>query len=234
VRITHHDIAHSVRQSHSLSLCDFRMVPAMDSDAIVAALKRLGVTHDKIAEIIGRDRTAATKMLGGTRRVQAAEIGPLTDLIRELEEEAGETGDRPSSLVQTYVEVEVLPTYAGMGGGGTGDGDRVQALLPRSLVEEELRAKPSDLLVIHVRGDSMEPKFLDGDQIVIDRRDLNPLQPGPFALWFDDGYVLKQVERIRATGKLRITSSNPAYSPDEADPEEVTIMGRPVWFMRRL
>ncbi|WP_313444542.1 S24 family peptidase [Brevundimonas sp.] len=210
------------------------MLNGMDSDAIIAALRRLGVTHDKIAEVIGRDRTAATKMLGGTRRVQAAEIRPLTDLIHSLERDAGEVGDQPTSLVRSYVEIEVLPTYAGMGGGGTGDGDRSLALLPRSLVEDELRAKPGDLLVIHVRGDSMEPRFLDGDQIVIDRRERNPLQPGPFALWFDDGYVLKQVERIRATGKLRITSSNPAYSPDEADPEEVNIMGRPVWFMRRL
>lgn len=210
------------------------MMPNMDSDAIIGALKRLGVSHDRIAEVIGRDRTAATKMLNGTRRVQAAEIAPLTNLIRDLEQDAGEIGDQAPSLVRSYVEVEVLPTYAGMGGGGTGDGERAQALLPRSLVEEELRAKAGDLLLIHVRGDSMEPRFLDGDQIVIDRRERNPLQPGPFALWFDDGYVLKQVERIRSTGKLRITSSNPAYSPDEADPDEVNIMGRPVWFMRRL
>lgn len=206
----------------------------MDAEGIIAALKRLGVPHDLIAATIGRDRTAATKMLNGTRGMKAGEMEPLARLVAEYEKDAGEVGEQPMSLVRSYVEIEVLPTYAGMGGGGTGDGDRSLALLPRSLVEDELRAKPGDLLVIHVRGDSMEPKFLDGDQIVIDRRERNPLQPGPFALWFDDGYVLKQVERIRATGKLRITSSNPAYSPDEADPDEVNIMGRPVWFMRRL
>jgi phage repressor protein C with HTH and peptisase S24 domain len=76
--------------------------------------------------------------------------------------------------------------------------------------------------------------LMHGDQLLIDRRDVNPRQPGAFALWYDDGYVVKNVEIIRRTGKLRIFSNNPAYSDDEADPSEVTIMGRPVWFARRL
>ncbi len=138
-----------------------------------------------------------------------------------------------------YVEVEVLPTFAGMGGGGTGEGEPAKALVARSLVFQELRADPADLLIIDVRGDSMlDPAtgkgFAHGDQLMVNRRDNNPRQPGPFALWFDDGYVVKNVEIIRKTGKYRIFSNNPAYSDDEADPAEVQIMGRPVWFARRL
>ncbi|MEH6697227.1 MAG: S24 family peptidase [Brevundimonas sp.] len=236
VRFAHHTTAHDVRQSHSLSLCDFRILPGMDSpDDIKAALQRLGVPHEEIANAIGKDRTVATKIFGtANRRIQAAEIAPLKALIAKYETARGETGDLASTSLQSYVEVEVLPTFAGMGGGGTGDDDRTTALLSRALVEDQLRAKPSDLLVINVRGDSMEPVFLHDDQVVIDRRDRNPRQPGPFALWFDDGYVLKNVEYIRKSGTLRIFSSNPIYSPDEADPEDVTIMGRPVWFARRM
>lgn len=206
----------------------------MDSDQIIAALKRLGVPHEEIAEVIGRDRTAATKMLGGSRKVQVKEMAGLAALIARYEVEAGEVGDRPSSLVKAYVEVEVLPTYAGLGGGGTGDGERQIALMDRALVEDELRANASDLLIINVRGDSMEPQFLHGDQLVIDRRDVNPRQPGPFALWFDDGYVVKNVEWLKRSGKLRVFSNNPKYSPDEADPDEIKIMGRPIWFSRQL
>lgn len=208
----------------------------MDSpDDIKAALQRLGVPHEEIAKAIGKDRTVATKIFGSAnRRIQAAEIAPLKALIAKYEAERGETGEVPATSLQSYVEVEVLPTFAGMGGGGSGDADRSTALLSRALVEDQLHAKPSDLLVINVRGDSMEPVFLHDDQVVIDRRDRNPRQPGPFALWFDDGYVLKNVEFIRKTGMLRIFSSNPIYSSDEANPDEVTIMGRPVWFARRL
>lgn len=204
----------------------------MDSDSIVAALKRYRVPHDRIAKVIGRERSAATKLLSGVRRVQADELVPLAELIGEYEREAGDLGDQPTSLVRSYVEVEVLPTYAGMGGGGSGDDDRSVALLPRQLVEDDLRAKPGDLLVINLRGNSMEPIFFHGDQVVIDKRDKNPAQPGPFALWDGDGYVVKNVEK-RAK-RLRIFSSNPIYSDIEQDPEEIEIMGRPVWFARRM
>ena len=133
---------------------------------------------------------------------------------------------------EDYVAVEVLPTYAGMGGGGTGDGDRKTTLLPRSLIEDDLRARADDLLVIDLRGDSMEPDFFNGDRVVINRRDVNPVQPGPFALWDGDGYVVKNIERRR--GSLRIFSSNPKYSDWESDGSDIQIMGRPVWFARRL
>lgn len=217
-------------------MCDFRILQSMDSpEDIKAALLRLRVPHEEIGAAIGRDRTAATKIFGKAgRQIKANEIAPLKALIARYERDAGETGHLPASATASYVEVEILPTYAGMGGGGTGEGDRALALLPRALVEDQLRAKAADLLLIDVRGDSMEPVFHQGDQVLIDRRDRNPRQPGPFALWFDDGYVLKNVEWIRRTGKLRIFSNNSAYKDDEADPEEVTIMGRPVWYARSL
>src|SRR3546814_2573323 len=75
-----------------------------------------------------------------------------------------------------------------MGGGGTGEGDRETALISRTLIEDDLRAKPADLLLIDVRGDSMMPDFLHGDQILVDKRDRDPRQPGPFALWDGEGY----------------------------------------------
>lgn len=241
MRFAHPIRTFDVRQSHSLVLCDFRMFRHMDAEAIVQALKRARVPHERIALAIGRDRTVATKMLAGTRSVKAAEVEPLTALLKEFDGlHIGNSSDIPEvDLHQDYVEVGVLPTFAGMGGGGTGEGETEVALIPRSLVVHELRASPTDLLLINVRGDSMlNPEtgrgFAHGDQLLIDRRDINPRQPGPFALWHDDGYVVKNVEIIRSTGKLRIFSNNPAYSPDEADPEEVKIMGRPVWFARRL
>jgi Peptidase S24-like len=134
-----------------------------------------------------------------------------------------------------YLPVDVLPSYAGMGGGGTGDGDHGQALVSRRLIEDELRADPSDMLLIEARGQSMEPDFMHGDQILIDKRDCNPVQPGSFALWDGDGYVVKLVERVPASlGRYRVFSASPRFSAYEVDADQVKIMGRPVWFGRRL
>ena len=215
----------------------------MDSDAIIAGLKRYNVPHDRIAEVIGRDRTAATKMMNGNRSIKVNEVALLQALIAEYEMEAGDSEVvRPreavrdmyeDGLLDSYVAVEVLPTPVGMGAGGTGQGDRRRALLPRALVENELRARAEDLLVIEVRGTSMEPDFKQGDQIVVDKRDRDVRQGGPFAVFDGDTYILKNVELLPG-GKLRVFSTNRMFTDWFPADGEAHIEGRPVWYARRL
>jgi hypothetical protein len=140
----------------------------------------------------------------------------------------------PPDLI-SYVPIDILPTYAGMGGGGTGEGEVERALVPRYLIEDVFRGRPSDFVVVRTRGDSMEPDFYQDDELLCDRRDISPVQPGPFALWDaeDEAYVIKNVEKV-AGGRIRIFASNPKYTPSEVDREETKIIGRPVWFARRL
>ncbi len=176
------------------------------------------------------------------KRIADVTSQPLSLLERAADGEyvepisSAQLPDLPDSAMDmAYVEITVVPSYAGAGGGGTGDGDIVYAKLPRRLIEEELRGKPSDFELIDVRGDSMIPDFYHGDQILYDKRDRNPVQPGPFVLWDDDGYVMKLVERSPGKpGWYRIFSANQRYSPYEVEETESTIVGRPVWFARRL
>ncbi|WOF43798.1 hypothetical protein KNJ79_02200 [Sphingopyxis indica] len=134
-----------------------------------------------------------------------------------------------------YVQVEVLPTYAGMGGGGTGEGEPEMALVPRYLIKNVFRGDPSDFVLIRVRGNSMEPVFRHDDELLVDKRDKSPTQPGPFALWDAEWgeYLVKNVERLPG-GRVRIFPSNAEFSANEVTHEETRILGRPVWFGRRL
>jgi SOS-response transcriptional repressor LexA len=70
-------------------MCDFQMMSDMRPDEIVAELKRLKVPHEEIAKAIGRDRTAATKMLGGNRSVKHQEIAALTALVERYRATTG-------------------------------------------------------------------------------------------------------------------------------------------------
>lgn len=233
-------MAGAVRKAHVAAM-DSRL--AIDPEWLKAELDKPGRSQSALARFMKFSSAAiVNRMCTGKREITAREADQIRAYLAATgstthEPHIGNTPDLPPvDRAEDYVSVEVLPTYAGAGGGGTGDGDAATTLIRRDLVVNELRAKPGDLLLIDIRGDSMEPIFKHGDQLLIDRRDTNPRQPGAFALWYDDGYVVKLVEIIRATGKLRITSANPAYSPDEVDPDEdnVKIMGRPVWFARRL
>ena len=135
----------------------------------------------------------------------------------------------------SYLPVDILPTYAGMGGGGTGDDDIERAMIPRYLIEDVFRGKPSDFVVVRTRGDSMSPDFEHDDELLCDKRDTNPVQPGPFVIFDaeDGAYVIKNVEKLGG-GRFRIFSTNPKYTPVEVAREETHIIGRPVWFARRL
>lgn len=206
-----------------------------ESADIFRRLDRLGLKQRQLAEAIGIEENKVSKMRSGERQFKAAELLKAQAWLIEIESKGSiEISVEPDPAID-YVEVEVLPTFAGMGGGGTGDGDREVALVPRALIIDILRGQPGDFLLINVRGDSMEPDFRHGDQILVDKRDTSPAQPGPFALW--DGewgeYVVKNVERSRG-GEVRIFSSNSKYTAENAGSETTHIIGRPVWFGRRL
>ncbi len=223
-------------------LCDTAMPWGMSSvESDIKLVRDLiqwtDANANKIAKRIGVANTTINRFANGTAkgRLHRDTIAKLREAYPEFpgfEVEA----DLPAVVSNgDYLPVDVLPSYAGMGGGGTGEGDQEQALIPRALVEDELRAKPDDLLLIEARGESMQPDFMHGDQILIDKRDNNPVQPGAFALWDGDGYVVKLVERVpRERGRYRIFSANDRFSAYEVDEEEIRIMGRPVWFGRRL
>lgn len=208
----------------------------MNEHEIVRRLREAKIPHARIAQAIGRAQPAATRLLGGQRNLKANEIPALIKVLDDWRQEQSSLMQIPKESPEDtidYVPVETLPTYAGMGGGGTGEGEIEHALVPRYLIEGVLRGTPSDFVLIRTRGDSMFPDFHHDDELLCDKRDTSPAQPGPFALWHDDEYLVKNVEKL-ANGQVRIFSSNPKYETVEIAREETRIIGRPVWCGRRL
>lgn len=231
------DIRRTVRNSRMAEQKEIKTTQP-EAVEVLMRLDALGGTQRELATVLDLSENKISKVRAGERRMQAGEVFAAREWLDEIERRGGyrETPDLPEIPPdRDYLAVDVLPSFAGMGGGGTGEGDKEQALLPRRLIEDELHAKPADLLMLEARGASMEPDFLHGDQILIDKRDRNPVQPGAFALWDGDGYVVKFVERVpRLQGRYRIFSADARLTSYEVDAEEITIMGRPVWFGRRL
>ena len=193
-----------------------------------------GKSLTQIARDAGLAVTTLTR-LANHKTGNRLSAGTLEKLHATFPDFFGEGASDEAPSLPAYVEVEVLPSYAGAGGGGLGEGEPGRALVSRLLVEERLRASPNDLLLVDIRGDSMLPDFEHGDQVLVDRRDTNPRQPGPFALWDGDGYVVKVVEKMQdRPGWLRVFSANPRYTPYEVAATDARIMGRPVWFSRAL
>lgn len=207
----------------------------MDKATIRKRMKQRGLRQVDVAEALGIDQDKVSKSLTGIRRFTAEEMAALEALLGEHDDSTEHPDLPPNGREGAYLDIDVLPSFAGAGGGGSGEGEQAVAKLPRDLIEDQLRGRASDFELIDVRGDSMSPDFFHGDQILIDRRDRDPRQPGAFALWDGDGYVIKLVERIPGKpGWYRVFSANQRYSEYEIDAGEAQIRGRPVWFARRI
>jgi phage repressor protein C with HTH and peptisase S24 domain len=94
----------------------------------------------------------------------------------------------------------------------------------------------TDLSVIQVIGDSMEPTLAAGDDVIVDRSDGNSrLRDGIYVLRADDQLLVKRLARVPTKSGLIVHSENPAYpswQPKHRD--EVDIVGRVLWFGRKV
>lgn len=96
--------------------------------------------------------------------------------------------------------------------------------------------KPENLSIVRVKGDSMAPTLVDGDDILVDRLDGNArVRDGIYVLDRDETLLVKRVGLGPSTGRLHISSDNPAYpSWPDCDAREVRLVGRVVWAGRTL
>ena len=87
------------------------------------------------------------------------------------------------------------------------------------------------LHIVEVRGDSMEPKLIGGDLILIDRAQVKPVDGNTYVVRLGEELVVKNMQRIDRETILLI-SNNPIYPPrqvsghDIGSDEQVDIIGR--------
>lgn len=85
--------------------------------------------------------------------------------------------------------------------------------------------------MIYVKGDSMQPGLLDGDEIVIDTRQRRVDRDGIYVITLRGDLKVKRIQQ-RLDGSLVVKSDNPAYDAETVtakEAEEFTVEGRLVW-----
>jgi phage repressor protein C with HTH and peptisase S24 domain len=106
----------------------------------------------------------------------------------------------------------------------------------KSWLEQLSRAKPEDLSIIKVEGDSMLPTLNDGDDIMVDRSSASGrISDGIYVLRRDDTLMVKRITVSPSRATYTVSSDNPAYAnwPD-CIPDEIDVLGRVVWAGRRI
>lgn len=209
------------------------------------------LTQRALAKELRVDPSAINRALKGNREIKNREVQKIISFFSEDEQDEEEliensdhdgiVNDENRLYVTGQFPVIILPEYdvrASAGGGFIVERETVKGEwpFPRSYVESELRVSARNLVVLEVIGDSMHPTLESGDRVLVNMSDCRVSQPGVFVLWDGDGTVVKRLELVPGTEppKLRRISDNPLHGTYEVLADDTKIVGRAVWYGRRM
>ncbi len=115
--------------------------------------------------------------------------------------------------------------------------ERARWFLPEGMIRYEGDASPGAIRVLRVRGESMEPELSEGDRLLVDTARRVPATGEMFVLFDGTGLVVKRVEPVHGNGaahELRLKSANPDYNDYTVLAEDVHIVGKVLWTVRRV
>lgn len=215
---------------------------------IAAARRQKKLTQEALGRIVGVGQSTVTEW-------EKDRNEPSISVIEKIARATGENlhwiafGRKQEVSGDSVLEIAVR---GGLGGGGIISAERVTAdefgntmnedptvgvwTFPSGYLSRELRVSIGGVRIIEVEGDSMEPTLLSGDRVMIDTKRLAPSPPGLFAIHDGIGIVVKRLDYILGSDPpaVEVISDNDKHKRVSRTLDEVRIVGRVVWFARRV
>ena len=131
---------------------------------------------------------------------------------------------------------QVVPRYdvrasAGPGNGSVDEEQIGEVAFEVNWMRRHLGRSGRGFASIEVRGDSMQPTLLNGDEIIIDRHVHRVDVNGIYVIALRGDLLVKRIQRM-LDGSLVVKSDNAAYEPETISAEraeEFRVVGRMVW-----
>lgn len=212
-----------------------QLINDADSDVTLASLSEsLGRNRAYLHQYVHKGSPRELKegdriKLGKTLGVTPASLR-TGNLDRDVEEE-------DDNSQYSVVSVPMYDFRPGMGGGGVVLDENPDGMMPfpRPFLRR-IRLHGANLVSVTCEGDSMSPTLQSGDQVLINVDDQNPASGGIFALNDSGHVVVKRVEKIPGTDpvRLKLISDNAFHTDYEVLADDTRIIGRVVFFMRRI
>jgi repressor LexA len=162
----------------------------LDVKLIERALERTGKSKGGLADAMGVRAGAVSEILSGIRLIKASEIEPITE----------------------YLRLNSVPIMGRIGAGASIEPEHEQ-VPPEGLGEVELPfPMAEETIAFEVTGDSMLPKYENGDIIVVFREQRHPLssfygEEAAVRLKTGERY-LKTIERGKSASLVNLKSFN--------------------------
>lgn len=187
----------------------------------------------EVCEALGLEFYVGPPRVPEGKRMDASELASELDrLAIEARRIADDVEGAPAEIDQNVLYVSA-PRYEVLAAAGSGEevlDESVKGYLGFNktwLREQNLSA--SNLAVIEVRGDSMEPTLHDGDSVLLDMRSPQLKDGGIYTLRRGGELLVKRLRRQGAS--WLIVSDNLSYAVESLD-DNVDVLGRVVWLGR--
>jgi len=187
-------------------------IRTVNRDWLVAAIKASVKTQRALAKGLGLDDSRMTEILKGTRRVRISEAETMARLLQKPQAE----------VMEALGELQPEPVFQKLNG-YVGASEEViifdYASEDYSLDEVEMRIGSFAGLLLQIRGDSMSPRYFDGEIIGIhsdEDLDVAPeklLGQEVVARCMDGRVLLKVLQAGRTPGTYSLISLNPRVPP---------------------
>ncbi len=176
-----------------------------------------------------RDREVLAPLLGCT----AADLWPTEAVGKEVP-----TGSLLAPAAAPVASIPEIEVAAAAGDGALTGEDPPEIArwgLPEAMLRHEGGAAPDNLRILRARGDSMEPLVGEGDRLIVDVSRRAPATGELAVLWDGLGLVVKRVEAVSGSdpAELRLISANPVYAPYAVPAQDVHMVGKVVWVLRK-
>ncbi|MCJ8191874.1 S24 family peptidase [Sphingomicrobium aestuariivivum] len=197
------------------------------------------VDYATLSRLVGRNPAYIQQYLRrGTPRDLAERDRAAIAAFFDVDESELGAPPRHAGGTGTLVRVPRLPIRAAAGAGSLNE-ERAGGAhfgFDRGWLRDLTAARPEDLAVIKVEGDSMAPTLAAGDEILIDRSDgAERLRDGIYVLRKEDALMVKRLALHPMGRSVTIQSDNPAYIDFPGCAlEEIDLVGRVLWTARRL
>jgi phage repressor protein C with HTH and peptisase S24 domain len=226
-------------------------------DRISKVREEAGLTQAQFAEAVNIQKNTIGRFERGEQKPDSEELGKILETFRWVSPSwllldegsmrrsaAGVTGETNAPyhrrVDDQYSYVPLYDVRASAGHGAVVDQELVVDSLAfkSDWIRMTLGATPSDLYLIKVEGESMEPTLRPGDVILVDHRAAASVpRDGIYVLRMDSSLLVKRLQRLPG-GVVKVTSDNPAYEPfviqRETSADDLVIIGRVVWCGRRM
>jgi len=207
--------------------------------ALEELIQKRGCNYSEISRLLGRNAAYIQQFIrrGSPKQLDEQDRAVLARFFGVDERVLGAPARSAGPVVELAL-VPILDVEASAGHGALAEMESKSAQF--GFDEKWLRrltsSKASNLSIIGVLGDSMEPTLHDGDEVMIDLADGQArLRDGIYVLRMDDMLSVKRIA-IEPQGKrVSVLSDNPTFpSWTGLEKRALNIVGRVLWFGRAL